>query len=603
MASRFFDYFINWQKLLERENTNGNRLMREIDEAQHHYFLQLQFLPSPEPITLSTDVDETTLNGSTSKESETTSNGPTSKENETPVDAAVDSSMARSCAKTRRGRVPSEAFLPSRIPTDGKSVWARWADTEYDHYMIQEELHRRRMDMLQKQSMANSLHLCVNSNGSARAGVRNEGGHGDGGGKGNAVGGVEKQLEGMYRRVRKMKRRGAVKRPKTSQSGNTTENAAGAAGQHRWLKVNDLEGWEDDGTLDQLTDADLHAMNELYQRYESMHVDDLSDDSEEDEIDESQDSSESDEEEQWPALEEDGLPVVNIRSAIKVPHDLDVYNGSGMSGQTPERRVKIDLAPVATPQTAELEGIIVEPVEEDHLNGMEASTREFEAFSDTSTTSFKTVDEELCGEKLSFSIDSPSLAPIAEDVEEMDALFDSDDETLQTNVDEDQDCKEKGALLYETTRTEIGVLYDSSNETGDINNTLPNSTTNEDNRTYQNTDTVNPDNNTVDSASTKLNDLVRPQTPPPQSPTIPYSSTFHSRSPCMGTTIHSHPGYMIKLVKSPPTSPIALRRSVVAIVANNETKSRSGCLGDNGQSDCLAVMDDLQFGEIESEVD
>lgn len=105
MSSRFFDYFVNWHKLLERENTNGNSLLREIDEMQQHYFLSLQFMPSPL----------------------------------TPP--ASDQGT-------------QSVFAPTRIPTDGKTPWARWADLEYAHYMHQEELEAERQNRLkQEQSM------------------------------------------------------------------------------------------------------------------------------------------------------------------------------------------------------------------------------------------------------------------------------------------------------------------------------------------------------------------------------------------------------------------------------------------------------------------
>jgi hypothetical protein len=43
LAFRFFDYFLNWKKLLERESTNGNRLLREIDDVQQGMYTIARF--------------------------------------------------------------------------------------------------------------------------------------------------------------------------------------------------------------------------------------------------------------------------------------------------------------------------------------------------------------------------------------------------------------------------------------------------------------------------------------------------------------------------------------------------------------------------------
>eukprot|EP00158_Paraphelidium_tribonemae_P006908 Partr_v1_DN28029_c0_g1_i2_m57701 putative Protein phosphatase 2, regulatory subunit B len=91
-SARFFDYFINWRKLVERESTNGNRLYREIDEQQQAFFQQLNCMPSKGP----------------------EENGP---------------------------------FCISQIPSDNRSSWARWADLEYDHYIIQEEVEKQRKQL------------------------------------------------------------------------------------------------------------------------------------------------------------------------------------------------------------------------------------------------------------------------------------------------------------------------------------------------------------------------------------------------------------------------------------------------------------------------
>lgn len=94
LAARFYDYFINVTKFLERENTNGNRLIREIDEAQQMFLQQQQFLG---------------LTGST-------------------------------CIVS-----------PDEIPTDNLTPFARWADAEYDHYIRMEEVDSQKE--LQQQSL------------------------------------------------------------------------------------------------------------------------------------------------------------------------------------------------------------------------------------------------------------------------------------------------------------------------------------------------------------------------------------------------------------------------------------------------------------------
>ena len=95
MACRFFDYFINWQKLLERESMNGNRLFREVDEVKQTYFQQLHFLPSL-------------------------------------------------IQNTGGAQSRSSAFCPTRIPCDKRSSWSRWADHQYEQYILQEEMENER---------------------------------------------------------------------------------------------------------------------------------------------------------------------------------------------------------------------------------------------------------------------------------------------------------------------------------------------------------------------------------------------------------------------------------------------------------------------------
>ena len=91
LTARFFDYFINIQKMLERENTNGNRLHREIDEAQQMYFQQHQFMSA-------------------------------------------------------------QASAENEIPSDKRSPFARWADAEYDRYIMQEELEQHRQRLQDQQA-------------------------------------------------------------------------------------------------------------------------------------------------------------------------------------------------------------------------------------------------------------------------------------------------------------------------------------------------------------------------------------------------------------------------------------------------------------------
>lgn len=80
-AARFFDYFINWHKMVERENSNGNRLHREVDEAQLSHLQTLNSMPS------------------------------------------LGLSLAR----------------VSIIPCDNKTPWSRWADGMYDRAANLEE--------------------------------------------------------------------------------------------------------------------------------------------------------------------------------------------------------------------------------------------------------------------------------------------------------------------------------------------------------------------------------------------------------------------------------------------------------------------------------
>ena len=102
-SARFFDYFINWRKLLERENTNGNRLYREIDEKQQAFFQQLHFLPSPEPSFVESDEN-------------------------------ID--------------MPTSPFDLDNIPKDERSAWSRWADTEYDNYILQDEIEKQQQQLM-----------------------------------------------------------------------------------------------------------------------------------------------------------------------------------------------------------------------------------------------------------------------------------------------------------------------------------------------------------------------------------------------------------------------------------------------------------------------
>lgn len=100
LSARFFDFFVNYQKLLERESTNGNRLIREIDELQQIFFQQQQFLA-----------------------------------------------------------FKSDSSLSLTIPSDKKSALSRWADHEYDQYILQEELDQRRQREQQQQQFSHAHNI------------------------------------------------------------------------------------------------------------------------------------------------------------------------------------------------------------------------------------------------------------------------------------------------------------------------------------------------------------------------------------------------------------------------------------------------------------
>lgn len=153
LSSRFIDIFINWQKLMERENTNGYRLFREIDPvSQRHLIEMCQSSSRSQLETLRDDAAMTEESGVDENAHRETEEGvKSSKASEIQLTATetVSHPTATHSRPQLEGQPPP---LPVReLPiTDSRDGWSRWVESEYENYIFLEQYEKQRLIKIQE---------------------------------------------------------------------------------------------------------------------------------------------------------------------------------------------------------------------------------------------------------------------------------------------------------------------------------------------------------------------------------------------------------------------------------------------------------------------